>query len=406
MSTSRLVLDNAELWIGDGSTYSGYVTICDGLIETVAPGRYSGHDPVINLEGQALSPGLIDLMVLGGFNKGILHDDPKEIARQYVHHGVTSCQFSGGMLPWEQIQRVARNVRDAMQRDATDACRVLGLYMEGPFILPHRAGGALSINALLPTRDCVSRIIDEFVDVVRMINVSPGLEGDTEAIRQLRAGGMIISMAHSDAPADRVLRCVEAGTSVLGHVWNNNHGLIGDSGVQQPTIEHVALTDERVRTIHLICDGTHVHPVMINLVLRSRGLEAICLVTDCNQRSGCPDGRFVRDDGQEFYKKEGVCRRVKDNALAGSATFLDEGLRNFIKFTGKPPHEAIRTVTLNPAESLGMENEIGVIASGRTADLVAWDQKMRIAHIWRKGVECEVACEEFSEVTRDLISSV
>ena len=390
-SDDRVILDNATLWIGDGSTYHGHVTLSGGRIASVAAGRFSGEGRVIDLEGKALSPGLIDLMVLGGFGRSILHNDPLDIARHYVRHGVTSCLFCGGLLPWNHIVRVAQNVRRAMQVDATDASRVLGMYMEGPFVLPHLAGGGMRENALPPTFENVRRIINDFGDAIRMVNVAPGLENDRGAIQQLRSAGTIVSMAHSDAPSDRVIACLRAGTSTLGHVWNNNRGRIGDSGVQQPTIEHVALTDDRIRTIHMICDGTHVHPVMVNLVLRCRGLEALCIVTDCNQRTGCPDGPFTRDDGQMFYKKDGVCRKAANNGLAGSATLLPDALRNFISFTGTPPQEAIRTVTFNPAASLGLEDQIGLIAPGHTADLLAWDRGMSITQIWRKGVACNPA---------------
>jgi N-acetylglucosamine-6-phosphate deacetylase len=237
----------------------------------------------------------------------------------------------------------------------------------------------------------VQRILD-LGPAVTMINVSPGLENDTGAIRRFREAGKIVSMAHSNAPADRVLACIEAGTSVLGHVWDNNSGLIGDSGVQQPTLEHVALLDERVRFIHVICDGTHVHPLMIRLVLRCRGVEVVCLVTDANIRSGCPDGEFVADDGRRFRKQGGVIR-TDAGWLTGSALLLPDMFRSFVKFTGLPPHEAIRTVTLNPAECLGRADEFGLLAPGRCADLVAWDDQLRIRRVWRAGNELETVSD-------------
>lgn len=394
MGVSRLVLDNAELWIGDGSAFHGHVSICDGVIESVARGRYAGHGVVHDLAGHALSPGLIDLMVLGGFGKSILRDDPIEVCRRYLNYGVTSCLFSGGMLPWEQIIALVDNVRGAMAKDTTDACCPLGLYLEGPFIQADRAGGALPGNALAPTPDRIKTVIDQFTDVVKIVNVSPGVERDVRAVRELREAQMIVSMAHSNAPADQVLACIDAGTSVLGHAWNNNQGLTGDSGVPHPTLEHVALTDERVKAVHLICDGTHIHPVLIKLVLRCRGIEALCIVTDCNQRAACADGPFTRDDGQMFYKQSGVCRRAADHALAGSATLLPDAFRKFIACTGLAPHQAIRSVTMNPAGSLGLDTHIGLVAAGRTADLVAWDRDLNITHVWRRGVACIAPADE------------
>ena len=381
---THFALDNATLWIGDGGAREGHVVVRDGIIDAVGDGRYAGDLEAVDLRGGALSPGLIDLMVLGGFDLSILRDDPLQIARQMLTLGVTSCEFCGGMLPWDDMKRTCDNVRRAMAYTGVDTARVLGIYLEGPFEHPERTGAALAEHALPPTQAHVRRVLDEVGDAVPMINVSPGTPGDVDAIRALTRAGKVVSMAHSDAPGERVLACVEAGTSVLGHVWNNHNGALAELGVQQPTLEHVALTDDRVRFIHMICDGTHVHPIIVRLVLRCRGVESLCLVTDAVTRAGCPDGPYESDDGRRFCKKHGVGRTDGDG-LCGSGLLLPDHLRNFINFTGTPAHEAIRTVTLNPARSLGLDDRVGLIAPGRAADLVLWDEALRVRRVWRAG---------------------
>jgi N-acetylglucosamine-6-phosphate deacetylase len=388
MNGSAFVLDNAELWIGDGRSFSGHVVVSGGVIEAVGEGPAPTGMQRVDLQGLALSPGLIDLMVLGGFNKSILRDDPIEIGREYLKLGVTACQLCIGTLPWAGMQQDAENTRRAIASSDKSAAEILGLYCEGPFQHPDLTGASLRENALDPSPEIVSRVLDEMGDVIRMINVSPGTPGDVEAIKAFCDAGKVVSMAHSNAPAPRVEQCLAAGTRVLGHIWDNNSGLLGDSGVQQPTIEHVALTDERVKFIHLICDGVHVHPVLVRLTLRCRGVETLCLVTDAVPRAGCPDGEYVWDDGRRFYKEGGVGRTDK-GWLTGSALLLPDMLRNFIKFTGLAPEVAIRTVTLNPAASLGLDGKIGLIAPGRRADLVAWDNAMQVRRVWRVGEEIE-----------------
>ena len=395
----RFVLDNATLWIGDGESFLGHVVVSDDTIDAVERGRYRGSLPTTDLAGAPLSPGLVDLMVLGGFNRSILRDDPLDICKEYVRLGVTSCQFCSGTLPWESQVRLGRNVRRTMDSTASgaSASRALGLYLEGPFQHPDLTGASLSENALPPSPQNVKRVIDAYRDVLTMINVAPGTEGDADAVKAFTGEGVVVSMAHSNAPAERVLNCVANGTSVLGHVFDNNSGLIGDSGVQQPTIEHVALTDDRVRAIHLICDGAHVHPVLVNLVLRCRGAQTICLVTDCVPRAGCPDGPYTWDDGRPFYKKGGVGRTDKHH-LTGSALLLPDQFRNFVKFTGLAPARAIRTVTLNPAASINMAHKIGILAPGRSADFALWDSKLNIRRAWMRGQEVENV-SDYAEIT-------
>lgn len=395
-------ITHAKLWIGDGTAYDGHVVVGGGRIEKVAPGPYRGELEAMDAAGAPLSPGLVDLMVLGGFDRSILRDDPLDITREYLRLGVTTCQLCSGTLPWESLRRVTENTRRTRAYTGTDAARLIGYYLEGPFQHPDLTGASLREHALPPSRENVRRVIDELGDAVTLINVSPGTEGDTAAIRELCAAGKIVSMAHSDAPAERVFECLEAGTTVLGHFWNNHHGALTEPGVQRATLEHVALTDERVRFIHLVCDGTHVHPVNVRLLNRARGVEAICLVTDCVPRAGRPDGPYVWDDGRPFYKKGGVGRTDKHN-LTGSALLLPDHFRNFVRFTRARPEAAIRTVTHNPARSLGLDHRFGLLAPGRSADLVLWDDELRIRRVWRGGDEvpnvsdyAEVQMEETS----------
>ena len=393
------VLESARLWVGDGRALDGHLIVEGETVAAVGPGQYAGPLPVVRLEGLALSPGLVDLMVLGGFQKSILTDDPADIAREYLRLGVTALQFCIGSLPMESIRRIAENLRTARRQGPAAAARIAGWYLEGPFQQPDLAGASLAQHTISPTPANVENLLRDVGDVLTMINVSPGLEHDAEAVRQFRAAGKVVTMAHSNAAAARATACVAAGTTVLGHIWDNNAGRIGDSGVQQPTIDHVALTDERVKWIHLICDGVHVHPVMIQIILRCRGIGAVCLVTDGNRRSGCPDGPFVYDDGRNFVKEKGVCR-TDAGWLAGSATLLPDMFRHFVRFTARPAAEAIQTVTLNPARCLGLDARLGSLEPGKLADLVAWDDHLRVRRVWRGGREIGNV-SDFAEVTMD-----
>jgi len=392
-----IVFDNAVIWPGDGREFAGHLLVNDGTIQITGYGRYGGGLAVLDCGGLALSPGLIDLMVLGGFDLSIVRDDAVRIAREYLRLGVTACQLCAGTLPPEAMQQVAANARKAMAYRGEDAAEVLGLYLEGPFQQPELTGASMREYALPPSAANVRHVLEELGPAVSMVNVAPGLPRAPEAVRALRAAGKVVSMAHSNASAGDVISCLQAGTTILGHCWDNNSGRIGDSGVQQPTLEHVALTDERARFLHLICDGTHVHPVMIRLTLRCRGVECLCLVTDAVIRAGRPDGPYTSDDGRPFIKQDGV-GRTETGWLAGSALLLPDQLRTFVKISGLPPSRAIRSVTLNPAASLGIDTRIGLLAPGRRADMVLWDQEsLRVRRVFRAGREI-AGVSEFGEI--------
>jgi N-acetylglucosamine-6-phosphate deacetylase len=301
--------------------------------------------------------------------------------------GVTAWQPASGSIEWSALVQVAQRVADAMtaSENRNDVARVLGVYFEGPFKHPASAGAAMRSMCLPPTAENVQRAIAEFGDAVRMITVSPGLDGDVDAIRQLVAAGKVVTISHSAAGYERVVACIEAGATVVGHIWNNNCGALIEPGVKQPTMETVALIDKRVRSVHLVCDGVHVHPTFVKLVHQCRG-ESITLISDAQAVAELPEGTtLVLDDGQSVCRAGNAARGVMDNSLFGSGCLLPTHFRNYVQYTGEHPAKAIRTVTHNPARSMGYQGEIGMIIRGRVADLVAWDSDLRITHIWKGG---------------------
>ncbi len=383
------ILDNATLWIGDGRRFDGHVVIHDGVIESVHKDRFTGQGDVVDMRGAVLSPGLIDLMANGGFGQSLIGGDMKAFARAYLKLGVTSCQLCCGTRPWSVLGESADNCRTAASFDGPDTTRITGLYMEGPFLHPNCKGAHLPEYLKAPSADNIRLVLERFGDIMRMMNVSPGSDGAWEAIRSLRDAGKVITMAHSDASAEEILACIEAGTTQLGHAWDNNDGRQTESGSPQPTLEHVSMIDMRVRFIHLICDGAHVHPVLIRLVLHCRGIESICIVTDALPMTGIKEMRTTYDDGRDVFRRDGAWRVGKTGGLMGTALLLPDQFRNFVRITGAAPHEAVRTVTGNPAAALGLDDRIGLLAPGRSADLVAWDERLNIVRVWRRGVEVE-----------------
>ena len=313
--------------------------------------------------------------------------DLGSLSREYLRLGVTALQVCAGNASWEVYERTAANLRSAMKSDRADRAKVLGCYSEGPFIQPESSGGNLASLCQPATRENVRRFLDIFGDSLTMINISPQIDRDVEAVIQCRAAGKggfrcAIPTLRPNAPWN----ASPPGRAYWDDAFDNNTGLFGDSGLLMPTIEQAALLDARLRFIHLICDGIHVHPIWIRLALACRGLDSLCVVTDSLACAGWKDGEYEYEDGQ-VYRKAGGVGRDERGFLFGSALLIPDHFRNFVKITGTKPSDAIRTVTFNPAASLGLDGRMGRLVAGCAADMVAWDPELRVRRVWRAGVE-------------------
>ena len=134
----------------------------------------------------------------------------------------------------------------------------------------------------------------------------------------------------------------------------------------------------------LICDetGIHVDPDMLKMVVRTKGVEKIILITDSMPADG--DYKNNEADGIAWgpdlnYDYEGH--------LAGSHLTLDSACRNLMAHTGYGLCHAIRMASLNPAKLLGLDRELGSIALGKKANLLLIDDLVHVKKVFLAGRE-------------------
>ena len=98
------------------------------------------------------------------------------------------------------------------------------------------------------------------------------------------------------------------------------------------------------------------------------GAERMVLISDSGRCAGQPEGTRFMLGGQEAYLTDGVAYLVI-GPIACSATNLWKCVTNVISW-GIPEEDAIRAATYNPACSLGVQDQVGSIATGALADFI------------------------------------
>jgi N-acetylglucosamine-6-phosphate deacetylase len=125
----------------------------------------------------------------------------------------------------------------------------------------------------------------------------------------------------------------------------------------------------------MICDGIHNAPEIVKLWWRAKGPERAILMTDAMSAAGMPDGTFMLGG---FPVEVSGGRAMARGVLAGSILTLDRAITNFMEFTGASLEEALRLATVNPAAMTGLSDQIGSVAVGRVASLVAVDAEGKL----------------------------
>ena len=173
------------------------------------------------------------------------------------------------------------------------------------------------------------------------------------------------------------MKAISAGASHITHTFN----AITPLNHRKPGIVGAAMDSDV--TCELIADNVHVHPAVQRILLKTKGIDKIILVTDAMRASLMPDGEYDLG-GQNVFVKNGEAH-LSSGAIAGSVLKLNEAVRNFMKNTQISLREAIKLVTVNPAVCLGVQAQKGSLEPGKDADMVIFDEQLNILQTFVKG---------------------
>ena len=121
----------------------------------------------------------------------------------------------------------------------------------------------------------------------------------------------------------------------------------------------------------------------MDVLIRCKGFDKVCTVTDSGSLAGLPDGDYTFGDSRSVIKRGGIIRAVgydemQDGSMAGSGWTMDHDLWTLVDKVGLRLQDVVRMATLTPATTAGLANDIGSLESGKMADLAVIDERVNV----------------------------
>jgi N-acetylglucosamine-6-phosphate deacetylase len=374
IDTPTQLLAGGRVVTPEGVLSDAWVHVAGERIVAVTSARPVVDAPVVDLDGAWVLPGFVDLHMHGGGGHSVANS-PQEMegaVAYHQRHGTTSTLVSLMTAPVEQLVEQLGWAAELASRGATLHGSVLGSHLEGPFLSELRCGAQNQAHMIAPDLGVLGELLDASQGALRMITIAPELEGALAMIAPLRQAGAIVAMGHSDATYEQAMAAIAAGANHTTHLFNAMSPLRH----RQPGLVGAAL--ESGIPCELINDGRHVHPAVIRIVFEA--IACPLLVTDAIDATGVGDGRFELG-GQEVDVQDGEARLASTGTLAGSTLTMDEALRRAVLDSSLSVERASAAASGNPAQVLGLEQELGSIAAGRRADLLALDDGFNVIRV-------------------------
>jgi N-acetylglucosamine-6-phosphate deacetylase len=376
----RTALVNGRILAGERIVTGQTVLLADGRIEAVVLAADPRcRDAVgVDLDGQILLPGFIDVQVNGG--GGVLfNDDPSPESIRAI--GAAHRRFgTTGFLPTlisDDLGTIGQAIAAVQSSLDARLPGALGIHIEGPFLNWARRG-VHDPKHLRRLDNGVVAMLCSLRGGRTVLTLAPEMT-TTAMIAQLAAGGILISAGHSDASYAQAAAAIAHGVRGFTHLFN----AMAPLAPREPGIIGAALYDQD-SWCGIIVDGHHVDPVMLKLALRCKRHDRFMLVTDAMAPVGSPAASFVLQ-GRTIHVRNGVCRD-EHGTLAGTALDMATAVRNAVQLLDLGIAEAARMASEYPAAFLGLDGELGRIAPGYRANLVLVDDELQVKRTWIEGI--------------------
>jgi N-acetylglucosamine-6-phosphate deacetylase len=347
---------------------------------------------IIDLQGDYLSPGFVDLHVHGGAGADFMDgtaDAFRTVCRAHARHGTTS------LLPTTTVARHEQHLAflDMCRRlkaEGTGGATILGAHFYGPYFALEARGCHPAAAVRAPQPSDYLPFLDH-ADCIATATVAPELPGAEAFVRACRQRGIRCNAGHSHGTFEQVEAAIGWGVRHVDHLFcamsdrarlrqTQTYPMRG--GLMEATLFFDALTTE------VIADGKHLTRELLLLAHKIKGADRLALVTDCNRALDMPDGEYLfgpLQGGEPILRRDGVGIMPDGQALASGVMGMDHGVRTFRRLTGAPLVEVVRMASLTPARIAGWNHELGSIAAGKRADLLVLSAELEIRQVFVAG---------------------
>lgn len=384
---NRTVISNGRVVTQERLIPDGGICIENGVITEVFEGRYSGQTEdatVLDAAGRYIAPGFIDIHVHGGGGKEFMCDNPEDViiaCMTHLRHGTTSIVPTTSSAEQSSFLKSMTSINKAAE-SMKDGPNILGIHMEGPYFSPAQCGAQDPKSVRNPDPAEYIPILDRYPNVIRW-SIAPELPGAIEMAAELRRRGVRLSIGHSDALYDDVIRAYESGFTTITHFYSCTSTVRRIHAYRYAGIIEAGYQLDDM-TVEIIADGKHLPASLLKLIYKIKGPDHICLVTDAVSPAGLThvDGElYSKTCGTNVVIEDDVAKLPDRSAFAGSIATTDRLVRTMIRLAGVPVTDAVKMMASTPAKNLGIFDHKGSIVVGKDADIVLFDDAIHVSTV-------------------------
>lgn len=353
----------SKVFTGEEWLQEQAVTVQNGKITDIVPVATLAEKPAIRYD--VIAPAFMDIQIYGAYDRLLaVYPEAASLHKLYDYcsrGGASHFQPTVATNATEVFFACIDAVR-AYWKEGGKGC--IGLHVEGPWLHPLRKGAHLEKFIHAPGVDEVKTLLEYGKGVITMITLAPEV-CSKEVIELIRSYGVIISAGHSNATYAEATAAFDEGITTATHLYNamsplqhRAPGLVG------------AILDHPTAMASIVPDGFHVDFAAIRIAKKIMK-ERLFVITDAVTETS--EGPYPHHLAGDRYESNGI--------LSGSALTMASSVRKLVYNVGIEPGEALRMVSLYPAQVMNKAHTMGRIARGFDANLVMLNDSWEVQEL-------------------------
>lgn len=362
--------------VTDGKVLQGFDILTeDGKIVDVVPTDASAD--AVDLGGKYIAPGFIELHCHGAVGYEFMDGTEEayfKICEKHAKHGTKVMYPTFSAADFDVLAKALETFEKV--KDELDL-EIPGVHLEGPYFALEMSGAQNPKFIHEPRASEYVPLIEKFGHLIKRWSYAPELDENSEFVRYLTAHNITPAIAHSAAEYCHVKEAFENGNRLVTHLYSctstiTRHGGFRHLGI----IESAYLFDDMY--VEAIADGCHLPPELLKLIIKLKGTDRVCLITDGIRPAGMTEKDFAggSSGGMDFVIEDGVAKLADRSAFAGSIATSDQLLKRTCA-AGVSVADTVKMMTETPANVMGLKTK-GRIAKGFDAQFTVFDEDLNI----------------------------
>ena len=343
---------------------------------------------VIDCTKKYVSPGFVDMHQHGGGGSDYMDGTPEDYVNAteaHLAHGTTSVMPTLLSADTEAILKAVERYKNA-KKDPRIRANLIGIHIEGPYISAAQAGAQKPEHIRNFCEEEYQKITAAAEGNIKRWSVAPEVEGAERFAKFAKAEGITLSIAHSNADFDTVLRAYNMGYQHVTHLYSCVSTIVRQKGFRVAGVLEAAYFLDKMN-VEIIADGCHLPKSLLAYVAKFKKAENIALITDAMRAAGQDVSESFlgsREDPLPVIIEDGVAKLTDRSAFGGSIATADRLVRNMVECGVSLP-DAINMMTVNPIRMMGLAVKKGELKKGYDADVCVFDKDIRVEKVFCGG---------------------